>query len=206
MEEPEEIDQEGIDEKARTKASKFQSPVPILKKLHNLIFGRRIPDVYTQITFYMNTVIWTTFMVWNVISYFALSTRELIEQEKGIPISEIIRERGTALGFSGDNFLNRLLTFHSVSMICWAVVFVGLILLYRKSHRSIYFVLGGIIFYLGMMIFYISYRYFVEDTTAYDKVALLIIVVSTLLHFFLMRNERNGGSTGFFGEPTEEVE
>lgn len=206
MEEPEEIDQEGIEEKTGSKATKFQSPVPILKKLHNLVFGRRIPDVYTQITFYMNTVIWTTFMVWNVLSYFALSSRYLIEEQKGISITEIIIKRGTDLGFTGDDFLNRLLTFHSISMICWAVIFFGLILLYRKVHRYIYFVLGGIVFYVGMMIFYIDYRYFVEDTTAYDKVALLIIVVSTTLHFFLMRNERNGGSIGFFGEPTEEAE
>ena len=201
-EEIEEVHENILEEKEEVKTTKFQSPVPILRQIRNLIFGRRIPDVYTQITFYINSVIWTTFMVWNIISYFTLSSRDFIMQQKGIPIERIIHDRGIALGYEGNEFLSRLTTFHAISIICWGVVFFGLILLFRKSRRFVYFVLGGVIFYVGMSIFYIGFDYFAQDTTAYDKVALLIIVVSTLLHSYLMRNERSGGSIGFFGEPT----
>jgi hypothetical protein len=202
-EEIQEISEEQEEGKEEIKTTKFQSPVPILRKVRNLIFGKRVPDIYTRITFYMNSVIWTTFMIWNIISYFTLQSRHLIWQQKGIPIEQIIQRRGSELGFTGDDFISRLLTFHAVSIICWAVVFFGLILLYRKSRRFIYFVLGGLIFYIGMSIFYISFTYFVEDTTAYDKIALLVIIVSSLLHAYLMQNERSGGSIGFFGEPTD---
>lgn len=197
-----EIEDNILNEKKELKATKFQSPVPILKKIRNLIFGKRIPDIYTQLTFYMNSVIWTTFMVWNIISYFTLSSRDFIMQQKGIPIERIIHDRGIALGFEGDEFLARLTTFHAISIICWGVVFFGLILLFRKSRRFIYFIIGGVTFYIGMSIFYIGFGYFTEDMTAYDKVALLIVVVSTLLHSYLMRNERDGGTIGFFGEST----
>jgi len=202
-EEIQEFSGEEEESKEEIKITKFQSPVPILKQVSNLIFGKRIPDIYTRITFYMNSVIWSTFIIWDIISYFTIQSRHLIWQQKGIPIEQIIQKRGSELGFSEDEFISRLLTFHAISIICWVVVFIGLILLYRKSRRFIYFVLGGIIFYIGMSIFYISYTYFAEDTTAYDKIALLIVVVSSLLHAYLMNNERAGGSIGFFGESTE---
>ena len=50
-----------------------------------------------------------------------------------------------------------------------------------------------------MSIFYISYTYFIEDTTTYDKIALLVIVTGSIVHYFLMRNESHGGSINFFG-------
>ena len=54
-----------------------------------------------------------------------------------------------------------------------------------------------------MNVFYLSYTYFMEDTTAYDKIALLILIASIIFHTYLMKNERNGGSISFFGETTE---
>ena len=68
----------------------------------------------------------------------------------------------------------------------------------------VYYVLGGTIFYVGMILFFVSFRYFVEDVTFFDKVCLLVLVLSTILHSFLMRNERSGGSISFFGEVDEE--
>jgi hypothetical protein len=51
-----------------------------------------------------------------------------------------------------------------------------------------------------MNVFYLSFQYFKEDTTMYDKITLLILITSTVLHYSLMRGERNGGSLNFFGE------
>ncbi|GEM_PF-530811 len=192
-----------LKDEEEVKATKFQSPVPFLRQLRNLVFGKRIPDMYTQLTFYMNSVIWTTFMVWNVISYFTLSSREFIRQNKGINIEQIVGRRGSDLGYEGTEFIDRLTTFHAISIICWGIIFVGLILLFRKSRRYIYFVLGPLTFYIGMSIFYIGWGYFAQDMTSYDKIALLIVVVSTLVHSYLMGGERSGRNVGFFGEPRE---
>ena len=127
----------------------------------------------------------------------------MVQQFKGIPVEKIIESRGLELGFEEGDFLARLLTFNGIAIVCWLLVFVGLILLFRKKKQFIYFILGGTIFYLGMSVFYLSFSYFMEDMTFYDKVALLIIIVSSIIHSFLMKNEREGGSINFFGE--EEV-
>ena len=82
---------------------------------------------------------------------------------------------------------------------------VGLIFLYRKLKTFVYLILGPVVFYLGMSIFYISFTYFMDDTTAYDKVALLIIIVSTLLHYYLLKNGRSeDGHASFFGLGSQE--
>lgn len=182
------------------KTTKFQSPVPLLIRVRNLIFGKKKPDIYTRITFYLNLLIWVGFMLWSIISYIAISSRKLIFEIKGIPVESIIQERGHALGFTEDTFISRLTTFHAISVICWIVVLFGLILLYRKQRRFVYFILGGTTFYVGMIIFYISFQYFREDVTFIDKVGLLVLFLSVLLHGFLMKNERSGGSISFFGE------
>lgn len=195
-----------MEEQEAKSTTKFQSPIPFIIQFRNLIFGKKKPDIFTLVTFYMNLVIWFTFMIWNIISYFSISMKDFILAQKGISVEEIITKRGLELGFENDEFLNRLLTFHAISIICWTIVFVGIVLLYRKKKQFIYFIVGAILAYVGMSIFYVGYIYFIEDTTTYDKIALLIIVAGSILHYFLMRNESNGGSINFFGAIEDEEE
>jgi len=184
--------------------AKYQSPVPFLIKFRNFIFGKEKPDFYTRIVFIIGILIWLTFQLWSTLSYFTLYSRSIIEQEKGIPIEKIIRDRGTELGFIDDDFVSRLLTFNAIGIICWGIVFFGLILLYRKRKQFIFFILGGSLFYLGMSIFYVSYTYFIEDTTSFDKIALLVLITSCVFHYFLLNNEQKGGGISLFGEVEED--
>jgi len=186
--------------------TKFQSPLPFIIQLRNLIFGKEKPDTFTSLTFYMNLVIWATFIVWSIISYFSISMKDFILAQKGISVEEIITARGLQLGYENDEFINRLLTFHAISIICWIFVFIGIILLYRKKIEFVYFIVGAVLAYVGMSILYIGYTYFIEDTTTYDKIALLVIVAGSIVHYFLMRNESNGGSINFFGAIEDEEE
>jgi hypothetical protein len=197
---------ENQEEVKHAKKTPFQSPVPVLIKLRNLIYGKGRPDIYTQITYYINLLIWMSFMFWNVISYFAITSRHMIYQQKGISLTAIVERRGKELNFEPGTFLDRLYTFHAISIICWGLVFIGLVLLYRKKKQFIYFTLGPVIFYLGMTMFYLSFTYFAEDTTAYDKVALLIFIASISIHSYLMKNEREGGTISFFGESAQEAD
>jgi hypothetical protein len=207
MTEREEPEEENVfHEKEEIKATRFQSPVPILRQLRNLIFGIKIPDMYTRLTFYINVVLMTTFLIWDILSYFALTSTELIGEEKGITVEKIVAERGAVLGFEEGAFFTRLCTYHSIGIICWLVFFFGLILMYRKVKRYVYFCLAPLAFYLGMAIVYLSFTYYLEDTTAYDKVAMLIMVLSILVHSFLMTSRHAGYRAGFFGEPIEEDE
>lgn len=186
--------------------TKFQSPLPFIIQFRNLIFGKEKPDTFTKVTFYMNLVICTSFFVWNIISYFSVSMKDFIEAQKEISVTEIITNRGIELGFEDGEFLSRLLTFYAVSTICWGIIFIGIVLLYRKKIQFIYFIIIPLIFYVGMSVFYISYSYFIEDTTMYDKIALLVIAAGSIVHFFLMRNEINGGTINFFGAIEDEEE
>lgn len=185
-------------------AAKYQSPVPFLIQFRNFIFGKVKPDIYTRIIFIIGVLIWLTFQLWTAISYFTLYSASFIEQQKGIPINEIIESRGKELGFLDDEFISRLLTLNAVGIICWGLVFLGLVLLYRKKKQFIYFILGGSIFFLGMSIFYVSYTYFIEDTTTFDKIALLVLITTAIFHFFLMKNEEKRGSISLFGEAEED--
>ncbi len=186
------------------KKTKFQSPKPFLVRLRNLVFGKRKPDIFTRLTFYINLIIWLSFMLWNVIGYIAISSRKMITEVKGIEVEKIIAARGVELGFEPMDFITRLGVVHGVGVLCWGAIFFGLILLYRKRKQFVYFIIGGVIFYLGLNIFYLSFQFFREDTTNFDKIALLVMVLSTTIHSFLMKNERRGGSISFFGDADEE--
>ncbi len=186
------------------KVEKFQSPLPFLRHFHRFIFGRKKPDIYTRLTFNINMIIWFSFVLWSVVSFFTIQSRAVILQLKGIPVEKVIRERGIELGFQGDEFIDRLLTFNAIAIICWVIILIGLILMFRKMSQYIYFILGGALFYIGMSIFYLNYTYFIEDMTFYDKIALLVLITSSLFHFFLLKNEQSGGNINFFGESEED--
>ena len=208
MEEEDELTDDNIlseKESKNSSVTKFQSPIPFLRQLRNLIFGKHLPDMFTRITFYINSVLWTTFIIWHILSYVTLTSRDLFLQQKGLPIESIVEKRGAELGFEAGEFLARLITFHGIAIICWAIMFIGLIFLYRKFKSFIYVILGPVVFYIGMNIFYVGFTYFMDDTTMYDKVALLIIIVNTLLHSYLIKNGRDeDGHVSFFGLGSQE--
>lgn len=188
----------------REKIRKFESPIPFVIILRNLIFGKRKPDIYTRITFLINLIISVTFLVWSIITYFAITSRDWIWNNKGIPVKDIIERRGLELNFEPGDFLNRLQVANGIAIFCWLLFFVGLVLLYRKKKQFLYLTLVPLAIYLAVNIFYLSFTYFMQDTTMFDKIALLVIALSLILHSYLMGNERKGGSISFFGENQEE--
>lgn len=162
--------------------------------------------MYTRITFYINLLIWVTFFSWSILSYFVINSRHMIFEQKGLSVEYILFRRGEQLGYARGEFMERLLTYHSIGIILWGFVFLGLILLYRKKRLFVYFSLLPIILYLLMTIFYISWDYFMEDTTNYDKIALLVAISSLIIHSYMIKNELRGGSISFFGEATDDEE
>lgn len=186
------------------KKTRFQSPVPFIIQLRNLIFGKKRPDTFTQVTFYINLIIWASFVIWNILSYYAISSRTLIWAKKGIPVEAIIERRGKELGFAKGEFLDRLLTYHSLSIILWLIAGAGLVMLYRKKKIFLYLTVVPVGLYILMSIFYVSWTYFIQDTTAYDKVALLIFFLSIAIQSYLLKNEREGRGINFFGVDEED--
>jgi len=187
-----------------TQETKFKSPIPLFRQLQRFVFGEVTPDNFTQFTFYLNLFFWFVFIVWSVVSSATLSFRHLILEYKQIPIEEIIMKRGEILGFEPDDFLNRLITTYSVSIILWSLVFVGLVLLWRKNKFFIYFLGGGVILNVAMLVFYMSYTFFKEDTTLFDKIGLLAMLSSTFMYYFLLKKETDEDTMSFFGIDEDE--
>ncbi|MCR9174193.1 MAG: hypothetical protein NXI10_16980 [bacterium] len=189
----------------REKLRKLESPIPFVIIFRNWIFGKKRPDIYTNLTFITNLVIWMLFLIWSGFSYFAVNSRDWILQQKGIGVTTIINNRGKELGFEDGVFIERMETASLIAILCWVVFFVGLVLLYRKKRIFVYFALIPLLAYIGLNSLYLGLDYFVEDITLFDKILLLISLVSLSISAFMMRNggSENAGSN-FFGVPTDE--
>lgn len=187
-----------------SESHKSSTEESFLIRLKHLIFGSKRPDIYTLSTFFVNLFIGFVFFLWEILSVIAITSRELIWQQKGVSVEAIINDRGEQLGFTHGKFIEYLTTVHSIGLICWGIFLIGLIFLYRKKEFFIYFTVGPLVFYAGMLIFYLNFTYFLEDTTGFDKVVLLISLLSLLLHYFLLRSERLNGSINFFGLDQDE--
>lgn len=188
----------------KEKLRKLESPIPFVIILRNWIFGKKRPDIYTRLTFLANLIIWLLFLIWSGFSYFAVTSRQWIWENKGIGVTWIIEKRGKELGFGEGEFLARLETANLMAIICWIVFFVGLVFLYRKKRLFVYFTFVPLMAYIGLNSLYLGFTYFIEDITLFDKVLLLISVVSLSISAYLIRGERDGGSMNFFGVSPDE--
>jgi len=198
-------EKEEKDRRKKEQIRKLESPIPFVVIIRNWIFGKRKPDIYTRFTFVTNVVIWLLFLIWSGFSYFAVNSREWILQQKGIGVKTIIEGRGKELGFEQGVFLERMETASLIAIICWLAFFVGLILLYRKKRIFVYFSLIPLLVYIGLNSLYLGFDYFIEDITLFDKILLLISLVSISISAYMMRNggSENTGSN-FFGVPKDE--
>lgn len=169
--------------------------LPVIIKTRNFIFGKKRPDPFTRFVFYINLVAWFIFMLWSTISYFAIALKDLIKENKGISVAAIVRRRGEELGFDGETFLVNFKQFQFVDIFIWIAVFVSLIFLYRKKRTFavIYFSAIGLHFLL--MVFMLSFTYFLEDISFFDKIAYFIMAVLSFVYMLLLSKETNDNNT-----------
>jgi hypothetical protein len=171
-----------------------------IEKIGNIIFGSKAPDSLTKVSFYISLLIWFMFFIWSLLSFGAIYFRETIQNEKQIPVSDMINERGIELGFDSGSFVDRLLVFHSISLVAWFIVFIGIVLIWRKVSNYIYFFFGGTSIYLLTMLFYLNFDYYLEDTTFFDKIAFIALNLVGLINTLLAKSETNLDSKGLFDE------
>lgn len=177
----------------------LESPIPILTRLGTFIFGKKLPDAYTKISFYFGIAIWTIFLVWIILGYMVLTNTSWIEAEKGLDVHQLISDRGTALGFTGDTFQNKLITFYNLAIVAWAGMFIGLALQWRKHLYFIYFIwISGAVYLFGMWIL-LGFSYWYNDTTLFDKIAFFFLIGHSSLHYYFLRKELLGEKVNFFG-------
>jgi len=179
-------------------------PLTILMRLRNFIFGTESPDLYTKFSFFLALIGWVIFMTWSVVSTVVIRMREVIIDTKEIDVTTMIGNRGIALGFEPDDFLGRLEAFHALSIGFWVVVFVGLVMLWRKNERFIYVFWAGCGLYIVFLWVMLGFSYYVQDTTFFDKIAFLVLVGHTSAYAYFLKRERSGNRVRMFGIEEEE--
>lgn len=182
----------------------LNSPLPLLIRLRNFIFGKETPDAYTQFSFWLAFVIWLIFLIWAVLGTVAIRMREIIVDEKEIDVTAMIEQRGLDLGFEPSEFIGRLEAFHALSIGFWLVVFAGLVLLWRKNVRFIYVFFIGCGLYLLFMWVMLGFSYYSQDTTFFDKIAFAVLVGHTAVYAYFLKREKNGNKLHLFGVDDQE--
>jgi hypothetical protein len=184
------------------KNTAFNSPLPVLNGFKKFFFGKENPEMLQKIAIYINLIIWFIFLIWHILSYSAISFREVIYEVKKVNVEILILNRGSELGYDPSVFMNRLLMFHKLSIVCWSIIFVGISLMWRLKKSYLYFILIPILFYISLLFFYMGFDYFKKDTTFFDKIIFAVFIINSLLYFFMLKAIED--KTGFFQEEIEE--
>lgn len=180
--------------------SALNAPIPFFHQIRKLIFGDESPTLMMKISIYINFLIWVIFFIWHIMSFYAISSRDVILQEKKINVEILIFNRGSELGFDPSVFLENLLAFHRLSIIFWAIIFLGNVLMWRMKKQFAYFLFGSVILYYLTMLFYLGIHYYMDDTTPFDKISIFVFLLNSLFFVFMLRNHREGKEDGFFTE------
>lgn len=182
----------------------LNSPLPLLMRVRNFIFGKESPDNYTKFSFFLALIIWVIFMIWSVLGSIAIRMREIIVNEKEIDVTLMIERRGRELGFASNEFIGRLEAFHAISIGFWVVVFIGLVLMWRKNIRFMYVFFTGCLLYLIFMWVMLGFDYYIEDTTFFDKIAFAVLVLHTAVYAYYLKREKSGNRINLFGVDLDE--
>lgn len=192
------------EEKSAAITTKYQSPLPFIIQFRNLIFGKKSPDALTQVTFFINLFIWFVFQLWSILTYFVLNYHSSFARTKGIDVDGIMRKRAIELGYNSENFMDSLITSSGISIVSWSLIFIALVLLWRKKKYFIHFFAIGFLSYMLLSLFYVGYNYFVQDTSTFDKISLLVMFSSIVIHFLIQKRADQDGEINFFGIEEEE--
>ena len=183
-----------------TEETAFNSPIPLLIKLKQFIFGDKDPELILKIIIYINLFIWLIFQLWHILSYYAINFRDVILEEKKINVEILILNRGNELGFDPSVFMERLINFHIFAILCWLFIFVGIAFMWRESKRFVYFIFIPLITYLLGMFLFLGIDYYINDTTFFDKIIYVLFVINSIFYLVIFKNQNAEGSSGFFKE------
>lgn len=168
-----------------------EDALPLFIRLRNFILGKRKPDGFTRISFLITIFIWLLLSVWNAISYFVLLSADIIYENKGFSVKEIIRIHGRKMGFNGQEFLESLTSFYFYNLFIWGLIFIGLVFMYRKLKVYPLIIFGGLIIHFGYMFFALGLQYFIEDISFFDKICYAIFLGIVIIHSWLLNKEKN---------------
>lgn len=162
---------------------------PYLLHAKKIVLGTPTPSLYTKIVFYIGIIISFIFELWNLVSYFILTSPSYLKQNKGIDVIAIIEFRGRNLGFEEDKLYDALKLFHFSAIIVWLCIIIGLVLLWRQIKWASYVIVGGILIFYSCMFFFLGITYFKEDTTLFDKLSVSLLLLMVIINHLITINK-----------------
>lgn len=177
----------------------LDSPTTLLARLRDLIFGKTAPDMYTKVAFWIAITGWGIFMLWSILGYTALKMQYLIVDNKSVNIDVLIGNRGIELGFDPREFVVQMQQLYGWSIVSFAIVFAGIIFLWRQQFVFVWFFFGGMILYPVVIVMFAGWSYLGSDITAFDKILWFVLVAQTAVYAFFLKRKQNGLDFDFFG-------
>lgn len=173
----------------------LNSPLPLLRRLRNFVFGTQQPDGVTKIIFYFHLILWVIFFFWSMLQLIVLKNRDWIAEIKRIPVTELLNQRAQTLGFESIIFIDRLQINYSIALFLWSAYFVGLVLLWRKKMYYTYVIFAVLIAYLFTPLFLLGWTYWTEDISTFDKIILLSTILITVIYTYFIKQSLLSKST-----------
>jgi len=159
--------------------------VPYWRKIVRLLVGQEKPPLFTQIVFFISLIIAFIFEIWSLISFFILKNPAYLKENKRVDVLAIVELRGRELEMDGELFVRNIQYFHLIAIGTWGLALIGLLLFWRQIKIAHHILLGSVMAYLIAMFALLGSTYFVEDTTSFDKIVLVILCFLFVIHYVL---------------------
>jgi hypothetical protein len=166
-----------------------EDAIPLLLKLRQFLLGKKKPDSFTRLIFFINLMGVLLMTFWNLLSYMAILLSDFIKSNKGFSVNAIIRRNGRNLGFEGQDFLEAISLYYFLNIFVWLAVLFSLLLMYRKIKTYSLFYFSALGVHFTLMFWMIGLQYFIEDITWFDKMIYAVLIISTLIHSTVMKRE-----------------
>lgn len=170
----------------------FLGDTPAWKWMVRTILGEKRPSDSTRMAAFVQWGISFFLMCWHALRFFALNNRGLIEEKKGVRVELLVRLKAFSMGYRTEAFLTALERLHTVGAASWAIIMVGIALMYRQSNAYPFVVGIGLICYLFTHVVLFSWGYFFYEVGTVEQLLVLVSFLLFLFHFLWLHGKEEG--------------
>lgn len=178
-------------------AAKEENVIRWIQAIQRIIFGEKVPDIYTKTTFFLNILLWVMFFSYSLLQLLSIQYSHLFLVHKGVDLAQLIQQRGNRIGFEGNEFLNQLIFTQQISLVGWTIAWIGLVLLWRQKMAYTFFFFGGNLLVFSSTWYLLGSTYLQEDIPFFLKVLFLLLNANAFIYSFLLFRKKNGDITFF---------
>ena len=159
------------------------------QRIKRIILGKQRPNLLTRISVLVGFVVWIYLFLWQFMTLISLLLMPNLEQSDYLkPIYKKVGE----YYYGYEDTYNQLLMHSFVQIIICMVLFIGLVLIWRKLKLGIVLFILGNIATLFVTYFLMGQDYLINETPIVDFVLIGVLILYFSLGFFLFyRKKKN---------------